>query len=268
MGALRNPLLRHLAAGLEWLSYRSAAHVVALSPSMAQGVRQKAAPATPVSVVPNSSDIHFFSVSPRHGDQVRLALGLTPEQPLVVYTGSFGYVNGLGYLVEVATHLQRLNPAVHFLLVGDGAEREKIRQQAEACGVLDRNLTLWEPVPKNQVPAILAAASLATSTVIPREPLWNNSANKFFDALAAGKPIAINHGGWLADLIHSWACGVVLPAEDPAAAALALADFLADEARVTHAGQQAARLARSHFDRDQLARQVEGILSSVARAKN
>ena len=41
--------------------------------------------------------------------------------------------------------------------------------------------------------------------------IWDNSANKFFDTLAAGKPILINHKGWQADLIEKENIGYVLP---------------------------------------------------------
>ena len=42
----------------------------------------------------------------------------------------------------------------------------------------------------------------------------NNSANKFFDGLAAGKPIMINYGGWQADLLESTGSGFVIPPND------------------------------------------------------
>jgi len=31
--------------------------------------------------------------------------------------------------------------------------------------------------------------------------MWNNSANKFFDALAAGRAVLINYRGWQAELL-------------------------------------------------------------------
>ena len=41
--------------------------------------------------------------------------------------------------------------------------------------------------------------------------LWANSANKFFDSLAAGKPILINHKGWQQSSIEKNNIGFVLP---------------------------------------------------------
>ena len=52
---------------------------------------------------------------------------------------------------------------------------------------------------------------MGSSFVIPIKELWANSANKFFDTLAAGKPILINHNGWQKNLIYKKNIGFVLP---------------------------------------------------------
>lgn len=52
---------------------------------------------------------------------------------------------------------------------------------------------------------------MGSSFVIPIKELWANSANKFFDTLAAGKPILINHNGWQKNLIFEENIGYVLP---------------------------------------------------------
>src|SRR5690606_35864199 len=52
---------------------------------------------------------------------------------------------------------------------------------------------------------------MGSSFVIPVRELWANSANKFFDTLAAGKPILINHEGWQKEIIEGDNLGYVLP---------------------------------------------------------
>jgi glycosyltransferase involved in cell wall biosynthesis len=52
---------------------------------------------------------------------------------------------------------------------------------------------------------------MGSSFVIPVKELWANSANKFFDSLAAGKPILINHKGWQQSTIEKNNIGFVLP---------------------------------------------------------
>ena len=52
---------------------------------------------------------------------------------------------------------------------------------------------------------------MGSSFVIPIKELWANSANKFFDSLAASRPVLINHKGWQKDVIEKDNIGYVLP---------------------------------------------------------
>ena len=264
IGALKNPLARLAARSLEWIAYHASAHIIALSPGMAEGVMRRGIDAARVTVIPNSCDHALFDVPPERGRPIRAQLGLAPNQPLIVYTGAFGRINGVDYLVDVAAQAQTVAPDMHFLLVGDGAMRAAVEERARRLGVLDRNVHIWEPLPKKQLVDVLAAATMATSIFVPLRPMWNNSANKFFDALAAGKPVAINYGGWQADLLNRHGAGLVLSPTDHRQAAHDLADFTHDEHRLAQAADAARQLARTQFDRDRLARQLEQVLAQVA----
>lgn len=263
LGALRHPVACRAARWLERRAYHGSAHVIALSPAMAAGVARCGVPAGRISLIPNSCDVEAFTVPDAAGAAIRAQLALAPGQPLVVYAGTFGRVNGVGYLVALAEHMRHLHPQVRFLLVGDGLERPAILAQAQAAQLLDRNLWIWDPVEKSRMPAILAAATVSVSTVIPVPALWENSANKFFDALAAGRPIAINHEGWQAELIRRQGCGIVLPPDDPRQGALQLGAFLQDPAVARKAGYAARQLA-AQFDRDRQYQDFERILLSAA----
>ncbi|MHA1360539.1 MAG: glycosyltransferase [Candidatus Helarchaeota archaeon] len=186
------------------------------------------------------------------GRWVREKLKLEQNQPLIVYTGTFGLINGVGYLVDVAAIVRDLAPEVRFLLIGKGAEFNKVKKKAERLRVLNNNLCIWPPVTKTKMPDILAAATVATSLIIPLKALEYNSANKFFDALAAGKPVVINYGGWQADLLNKSGAGIVLSPHDKKSAAKRLIEFIRDEKRLEKASKSARILAHKKFNRDRL----------------
>jgi glycosyltransferase involved in cell wall biosynthesis len=267
VGALRNPILKWAARVMERIAYHASVHVVALSPGIADGVVRRGIPATRVSVIPNSCDVSLFDVPADAGLAIRERLRLDPEQPLVVYAGTFGRINGVGYLVAVASAMRAIAPEVRFLLVGSGAERDQVIREAQRAGVWEDSLWVWPPVVKQEMPAVLAAATVAMSVFLPLEPMWNNSANKFFDALAAGKPVAINYGGWQADLLRESGAGVVLPAEDPMQAARALAMFLRNRGQLGNAAAAARELASTRFARDRLAKILERVLLQAVHAQ-
>jgi len=267
VGALRNPFTRSLARWLEKVAYRASAHVVALSPGIAAGIMKRGIAKPRVSVIPNCCNVDLFDVPAEQGQWVRGRFEMQPEQPLIVYTGAFGLVNGVGYLIDVAAAMLGIAPEVRFLLVGEGAEEDKVKKKAERLDVLNRNLWIWPPLQKVRVPDLLAAATLATSVFIPLKELWNNSANKFFDALAAGKPVAINYDGWQADLIRKSGAGIVLPPDDAVQAARLLYDFISDAERLKMAETAARSLAIEEFNLDLLYAKFVGVLQNVVEKR-
>jgi glycosyltransferase involved in cell wall biosynthesis len=265
IGALKNPLLKGLARWLERWAYRNSARIVALSPGMKQGIINTGYPPERVHVIPNSCDLELFDVPKEEGDRFRSLSPWLGYRPLVVYAGTFGRINGVGYLVELAHCMLDINAEIRFLVVGDGAEREQVEKRAFILGVLDRNFFFMKPVKKSEMPFIMSAATVATSLFVDIPEMWNNSANKFFDALASGTPVMLNYYGWQADLVRETGAGIVLPPNNPPKAANLLNAFIQDRKRLGDAGASAKQLARDSFSRDQLARDLEQVLSSVVK---
>lgn len=260
IGALRNPVLKWAARRLERFAYGHAARVVALSPGMKEGVCRAGYPAARVHVIPNCCDTDLFRVPAAVGQAWRQGRPEIRDRPMILYAGTLGRINGVGWLAALAAQLQALDPEVCFVVVGDGAERERVRAEASRLGVLGVNFFMLPPVTKAEMPELLSACSLATSVVLDIPQLWHNSANKFFDALAAGRPVAINHPGWQAEILTASGAGLVLPAGDLPTAARLLWQRVRDVSWLQRAGAEAARLAGREFARDRLALELETVL--------
>ncbi|MCH9686085.1 MAG: glycosyltransferase family 4 protein [Deltaproteobacteria bacterium] len=264
MGALSSPWSRTAARSLERLAYACSTRIVALSPGMAAGVANTGYPRSRVHVIPNGSDLDLFRVDASQGQALRAehpALGIGP---LIVYAGTLGRANGVGYLVDVAAAAADAAPELRFVIAGAGAERDAIIARAAAAGVLDRTLFVWDPRAKSQMPALLSAATVATSLFIDRQALHHNSANKFFDALASGTPVMINYEGWQADLLRETGAGIVVPVGQPQRAAQSLVEWVDDQPALARAGAAATTLAQTQFARDQLAAQLIDVLEQAA----
>jgi glycosyltransferase involved in cell wall biosynthesis len=266
VGALQSPIAIAGARRLEAFAYRRARHIVALSPDMKDGILRRGVAPDCVSVIPNSCDFDLFDVPAAEGDAFRRQHDWLGDRPLVVYCGALGLINGMDYLARTAAEVHRIDPDVRFLVVGAGFQEQAVRRHAEALGVLNRNFFMHGPVPKCEMPRILAAADVATSLFINLPAMWANSANKFFDALAAGRPVAINHEGWLAELVRQRGLGLVLDPVDVVASARALVGFLRNASTMESSRQASRKAARELFDRDVLAAQLEQVLVTAAGA--
>ncbi len=266
MGALSHPLAKLAARGLEWAAYHGAAHVVALSPAIADGVAQRGIPRDRITVIPNACDLAAFSAAEAAAPAIRTRyLGdFDPARPLVLYGGTFGAINDVAWMADVAAAAAARGSDLQFAMVGDGAGRDALLQRARAHGVLDRSLRVLPPVPKREMPGLLGCATVASSLFLPLPEMRANSANKFFDALAAARPLAINYEGWHAELVTRSEAGIAMPYHDAAAAASMLDAFAHDGPALARARHASAALARASFDRDMLATTLEEVLLRAA----
>jgi glycosyltransferase involved in cell wall biosynthesis len=205
--------------------------------------------------------LELFQRNPAHGRAFRERMGIDDRKILVGYLGTLGRLNGVSYLVRIAAALKDDQRFV-FLTVGDGLEYERVTALARAEGVLGRNFLMLSQVPKMEVPALFSAVDIATSLFLPIPEMEANSANKFFDALAAGCCVAINYGGWHAQLLREADAGVRLDA-DPGRAATELQALADEPGRIQSAGLNARKLAEDKFSRDDLAAKIHAVLAAV-----
>ena len=266
LGVLRNPLLIALARGLERLAYRRAVHIVALSPGMRDGIVAAGVPPGKVTVIPNASDVELFRVPASVGAAYRAELGELGRRPWVVYTGTFGRVNGVDWAVRLAGHVTRLDPTVAFLFFGSGSEKERAAAMARELGLWERTVYFRDALPRVELPRVLSAATVLSSFAQDLPVMRTNSANKFFDAFAAGKPVVINYGGWQAEILEREGAGLALDPHDLEGAARRLVAALQDSDWLARAGAASARLGDTEFNRARLAARLEEVLQAAAQA--
>ncbi|WP_319549687.1 glycosyltransferase family 4 protein [Desulfogranum marinum] len=262
IGALRNPFLKLLAKKLEMFAYRNAKHIVALSPGMAAGVEATGYPVKKISCIPNSCDLHLFKPEKRKAQVFREEHPELGAGPIILYPGTLGRINGVGYLAELASKVRTVRPDCRFVVIGAGIEWEDVQLLASDLGVLGKNFFMYMEIPKTKLVEAFCAATVIVSLVIDLPELEANCANKFFDSLASGTPIAINYKGWQAELIDEYEVGVSL-SRDLDVAAKDLVRFIAAEERVHDCGENALKLASAQFDRDVLAGRLEKVLLSA-----
>ena len=268
MGAITNPLLMWASRLFEKWAYRHSSSVVALSPGMKEGVVRAGYPSCQVAVVPNSCDNDLFAYDHIAAQRFRAERPWLGDRPLLVYAGTFGRVNGVCYAVSLAKELLTLGSNVCILLVGDGIEYDLIERKAAEFCVLGKNLFVEQQVVKSGIYALFSAATASSNLVIDLPEARANSANKFFDTLAAGKPIFLNHGGWMHELVIKYRCGISAwgrPLDD---VARELDSRLNDLEWLSSTRRNSRILAENFFDRDDLARQLESVLIAASKGKS
>lgn len=264
IGAIKNPLVIKAAKFLERVAYRNSEHIVALSPGMRDGVIRCGIEPSKVTIATNSCDTSLFDVNPEVGARYRESkLDFIKDRKLVVYTGTFGAINDVSYIVKLAEHAKSAFPELCFLAVGDGMEKSLVVESAKRNGVFEKNLFILDPIPKTEVVELLSCADLALSLFGPVKEMWHNSANKLFDALASQTPVAVNYGGWQKEFIEHSQCGLILDPQDPASSVRNVSEFLSSETQYQYAVKACKQLSYNQYSRDIMANRLENVLLGV-----
>jgi len=261
MGVIKNKWVIKLATWLEKYTYKNSKRLIGLSPGMCDGIIRHGVPSKHVTLATNSCDTDLFDVDKSVGFRyLKTKLNFVNGRKLIVYTGTFGLINKVGYIVGLAKAAQKIDPNLCFLAIGDGMEKLQVISEAEKAGVLNDNLYILPPVPKTEIVELLSAADLSLSLFGPVKEMWHNSANKLFDALASQTPIAINYGGWQQDFISEHNCGLKLDATDYCKASESISKFLNTESEYITAVESCKILSYEHFSRDIMAARIESTL--------
>ncbi len=257
MGYFKNKLAQKVLYAFEKRIYQKAAAIVPLSTGMDENIKQRY-PNNKSVVIPNISEINRFAYTEKTVD-----ITVPNGKKVLLYAGTFGNVNGVGYIIDMAAHTLRYDPDVWYYLVGSGKEKTKNIQQAKNLGVLNKNVFVFNPVKKTDLPYLYSIATVGSSFVIDLPALWNNSANKFFDTLAAHRPMVINHEGWQADTIRKYNCGYVMPPKVSDEAAKAFVEYMNNEALLKEQGENAFTIAKEQFSLEVAVEKYIGIFDKI-----
>jgi glycosyltransferase involved in cell wall biosynthesis len=230
--------------------------VVAIAPGLAERAR---------SIVPEVrlvTIVNRFALdaeaSPEDAARIRKELGLTPGQPVVLYTGSFVRLQALDLLVQGIPTVAARVPDVRFVLVGGRpAEIEELRWLGEHVGATP-NLILLPERPQAEMPAFMAAASVLVS---PRVH-GINPPGKLFSYLNSGRPIVATDCEVHTQFLTS-RCAI-LTRPDAASFAQGVIEALTDEPRATALTKVAREVLANDYSDETRARAYRQLLDLIS----
>ncbi len=186
-------LVVKLLRALEKLLYRRANRIVVLAPKASDYITRLGIPSSKIVYIPNGVNPELFSSpSAKLPDELEeIISGLKSKGKLLVgYTGAHGIANALDTIIEAAKLLQDEGGVdkIHFLLVGDGLEKERLVGKAERWGL--NNVGFYQSIPKYAMPTLLRAIDIAVISGKKSDLYkYGTSLNKLFDYMICAKPV-------------------------------------------------------------------------------
>ncbi len=143
-------------------------------------------------------------------------------------------------------------------------EKARLKAYAEKEGLLNTAIRFIDAVPKASVFQYILASDLGASILKKNDTFKTIYSNKTFDYMACKKPVLMVIDGISRKLVEQAKCGLYVPPEDTTAFVSAVECYLKKTpAEIQAQGEQGYAYAKSHFDREILAKEYLNVLESL-----
>lgn len=263
MGVLRNPILIRMAQWLELFLYSSADHLLVNSPAYRDYLIKKGIQSEKISFIPNGVEVDNFT-SEDSGESFRKELDLVGKF-IVTYAGALGMANDISTLLKAAERLKH-NTDIHFLIVGDGKERQSLEALASDLD-LD-NVTFTGSRPKSQMSDVIVASDVCVA-ILQNIPMFKTTyPNKVFDYMAGGRPTVLAIDGVIRDVVESAEAGIFAQPGDSAAITDAVLQLYEKPSMRQLMGCSARSYVSEHFNRCQQGRMFAELLNDLVEEES
>lgn len=255
MGAIKNSWTIKITRLLEKTIYKNAAHVIALSPGMQDGV-VKYIPKEKTSMIPNMAKMDEFWPRKKNNELME-KLGLKKDSFKIVHFGSLGLANGAHSIIESAKLLKNRDD-IEFLFVGGGSTEKKLVDEVEKNNL--KNVKFLGKFPMTDVSEIVNFSDVSMISFLDLPILYTNSPNKLFDSLSAGKPIMVNSAGWTKNIAEKYHCGYYVNPNRPEELVQKVLYLKDNPELVKEMGQNARKLAKTVYDKSILCKKFVEVI--------
>ena len=212
VGAMKESVFIQLLERLELFLYRKAARIISVTNAFKDSLGERGIDTQKIDVITNGVDTTRFSPIPRDQDLLG-SLGLH-EKLIAGYIGTHGLAHGLDTVLDAAHIEQASRPDsnLHFLLLGDGAEKARLKSRAFELNL--SNVTFVDSVSKAEV--VRYWSILDVSIVhLKKNPLFEAVIpSKIFECMGMGIPIAHGVIGESAGIVEASAAGMIFEPEN------------------------------------------------------
>jgi glycosyltransferase involved in cell wall biosynthesis len=236
--------------------YRRADQIVVVTPAFKDHLmRHWQVPESKISIVENGVETELFR---------RCAAAIVPgteDRFLICYIGTMGMAHGLETLIAAAERLQTALPKAMFLLIGEGAEKERIVELAAAHGLA--NVRFLGQQPREQIPAYISASDVCLVMLRKTELFKTVIPTKLLEYMACERPAIVAVDGQARQIVEESGAGVFVEPEDSNALVEAVLALAADPQGRRRMGTNARQYVVDRFSRGQTAQNYIAVLEAL-----
>lgn len=248
-----------LTRRLNLSTWRWQNRVIAVSRDVAASLSRRAAPGVRVQVMPNGVDVERFDPALADGAAVRQQFGIPTSAPVVGTVAVFRVQKRLDDWLESARIVRQRQSDVHFVLVGDGPEREQLH--ARACALQLDGVVHFTGVQTDVRPFLAAMDVFLISSIFEGLPV------ALLEAMSMQRGIVSTSVGGVPEVVRHGTNGLLVPAGRPNLLAEAVRQLITSPALRADCGRAARQTVIDDFSLQRMTRQLERMYVEVVQER-
>jgi glycosyltransferase involved in cell wall biosynthesis len=245
VGAMKKGAAIRFLEGMELRMYAAARHIVAVGQGYRDNLLSKGVPPGKVSVIYNGVDLDVFKPVTKDPEFLRRH-GLEGFK-VCGYIGTVGMAHGLEIMLKAAEAC-RAEPW-KFLIVGDGARCDELREEASRKQ-LD-NVVFTGRLPKEAMPKAWSSLDVCLIHLKKSELFQTVIPSKMFEAMGMEVPILMGVEGEALDMVREAGAGIPVEPDNPQSLLEGCRRIFAEGGE--RFGKAGREFVTRRFDRDRLA---------------
>ena len=253
-------LLHRVLGGIAGFLYRRADRLVVVTPAFEDHLIQRwNVPPAKISVVENGVETDLFCLklaAPELRKQLKLE-----DRFIICYIGTMGNAHGLETLVAAAEELQTKLPCAMFLLIGEGAEKERLVKLAAGRGL--NNIQFFAQQPRERIPIYVSAADVCLVMLRKNDLFKTVIPTKLLEYMACERPVIVAVDGHARQIIEEAGAGVFVEPENSRALVEGILDVAAAPERRQKMGASGRQFILNKFSREETAQEYIRVLEGL-----
>jgi len=248
--ANENSLLHKALARIAGFLYRTSDRIVVVTPAFEDHLAKHwRVPREKISVIENGVETHLFAPAPYDAPSAaRLKSTFDAEGKFVVsYLGTMGIAHGLETILAAAAQLQNTSPEIVFLILGEGAEKERIVTLARRRKLC--NLRFVDQQPREKIPAYVGASDVCLVLLRKTELFKTVIPTKMLEFMSCARPVILGVDGQARAILEEAHAGLVIEPENPDALVEAIRRLAADRELAGELGRNGREYIVRNFSR-------------------
>ena len=238
-------LLHRSLAKIAGFLYRRSDRVVVVTAAFKQYlIEHWHVPGEKISVVENGVETDLFASLPETGRRKEFG---AEGKFVVAYIGTMGMAHGLETVIAAAARLRDSNPEIIFLMLGEGAEKQRIIALARERG-LD-NMRFLDQQPREEIPAFICASDVCLVLLKKTDLFKTVIPTKMLEFMSCGRPVILGVDGEARAILEEARGGFVIEPENSEALVKAVRYFAANREIARRAGENGREHVVQNFSR-------------------